>query len=920
MSSSARTSTEGSRSPTVEIPTAEPATAAAVDPGLRENPQATAVPTVVPTAAILDGPLAPAKQAPPEKAKNRRGSRKARQQRRKQSKAQSPAARGLSSASSFSPTASPGPALSHGAQVTTPDLPTAATSPSASSPAARWDEKKREVQQDPSASAGQPREVAAHDPLGLMHDARALPGVRATVVQTHPSTSPPPNRSVRQQRSPSPKFDVLKALASLTPSPDKDLARKESTRGFKLLLAGSAEPLSTTDRSAPSAVPARGTLSFDAKVMVFFLAVVAILTLLYLYRYPKQHAEAYCTTKCCDEHRYRISIQLDKNVDPCDDFAAHVCGGWRPRKELSLSRSEMSEMYTSWQHKFQNILEKGSAHFPIAKKVVAMFQSCLRQNDSQVSLMKKFMRERGIVWPEAEDTDTPPAKALFDLSFNWNVHLWFSLKILPAVVNEKPRRVFFQSNQLMQLWKAMLTAIPKEYLDRVYIDLFKIFSMKTGAQPSAEGMANTYRMLNFVFSLLVPSCPCQARVPELFALSSMNSLTEPLGTHVANVLNEVTRIDPPFTLDDVVLVNDMNQFRYIMYVINSLKDEAVLRHLSWLFVQAYGAVAYPTAVLLVISGSEHRAKESRPRYCATQVESSYKLLVAAMASVGLFSEDERRRVTDYMARIVQAAVEKTMVSSWLDNGTSQVAVEKFRSVRTVLWPSEKFLKPETLEKVYENFSDSSPSFTQFWIDTRRSHRQLYGSEAAEEELRLGDNTQLPYMDYNQVISQLSVSLGALAHPLYCRDGSIGMIYGGLLYYYARALIGAIDREGVKIDPHGDIVGSWLNESIQDTFEKRTLHCLPGNVSIFPEIPAMEIAYAAFKRHMEENNTRLSQELTEEKVFFITACLTACSTTPADNLFGGDCNKAVMNFAPFAEAFNCRVGTKMNPASKCTFYD
>ncbi|KAL1419533.1 hypothetical protein MTO96_025277 [Rhipicephalus appendiculatus] len=62
------------------------------------------------------------------------------------------------------------------------------------------------------------------------------------------------------------------------------------------------------------------------------------------------------------------------------------------------------------------------------------------------------------------------------------------------------------------------------------------------------------------------------------------------------------------------------------------------------------------------------------------------------------------------------------------------------------------------------------------------------------------------------------------------------------------------------------------------------------------------------------------DLTEEKVFFITACLSTCAKTPAENFYGGDCNKAMMNFAPFAKAFNCPKGSKMKPATQCSFYD
>nr|XP_037274647.1 neprilysin-1-like [Rhipicephalus microplus] len=111
-----------------------------------------------------------------------------------------------------------------------------------------------------------------------------------------------------------------------------------------------------------------------------------------------------------------------------------------------------------------------------------------------------------------------------------------------------------------------------------------------------------------------------------------------------------------------------------------------------------------------------------------------------------------------------------------------------------------------------------------------------------------------------------------------------------------------------------------SDKVFDTFKQRILGCLPGNTSIFPEVPAIEVAYEAFKQHQEEHDPQLSEELTEEKVFFITACLSSCAKTPTDNLYGGDCNKAMMNFAPFAEAFGCPAGSKMNPAEKCTFYD
>ncbi|KAH9379838.1 hypothetical protein HPB48_022652 [Haemaphysalis longicornis] len=104
-----------------------------------------------------------------------------------------------------------------------------------------------------------------------------------------------------------------------------------------------------------------------------------------------------------------------------------------------------------------------------------------------------------------------------------------------------------------------------------------------------------------------------------------------------------------------------------------------------------------------------------------------------------------------------------------------------------------------------------------------------------------------------------------------------------------------------------------------------LQCLkPDFDSPFPEIPAIEIAHAAF-RHALGNDSALSRRVTldytEEQVFFITACFTLCSIPSlAGRFFGGDCNKAARNYAPIAEAFHCRDGASMKPKTPCSYFD
>ncbi|XP_077523008.1 neprilysin-1-like [Amblyomma americanum] len=618
-----------------------------------------------------------------------------------------------------------------------------------------------------------------------------------------------------------------------------------------------------------------------------------------------------------------IESHLDRKVDPCDDFAAHVCGRWAPRKEFSeLSRSALMDMVMAWLSQLPDTLQKSADQLPVGRKAAAMFNSCMTQTDSQVGVLKNFMREHGLVWPEDPTDKLGPAEVLFDLAFNWNVNLWFSLKLLPSTADDhEKRRIFLAPNDLMLQWRNIFRQIPEVYFKTAYSNLFRLFNNDINIFPSTGRIQKDYDMLKNVFDVLLRPQSRKNRVPAVMPLRDLGSHTEATNAqYITDAMNAKLRIEPPLTMDDLVLVSDMALLKAVFDIFGSAEDDAVRRHLALLFLQAYAAVADPAAALLVLLDNKQRAQQQRPFFCASQVEASYRLLVSAMATVAYFSQDERRRVDSHLAAILEGAVEVTQGALWLDNETRQVAVEKLRDVRTVLWPADKFLTAQKLEAAYANFTETASSFAEFWIKTRRSLRGLVGSDVGLQELRIRDSTAHPYVLYIHVLNELSLSVGALAPPLYYKDGTKAMLYGGLGYCYAKQLLGALDSEGVKVDPRGNIVSSWLSEMVKPVFEKRVLGCLhSSDTNVFPEVPAIEVAFAAFKRDQHKNDTQLSEELTEEKVFFITACLQSCARSPVHNLYGGDCNKAMANFVPFAETFRCPAGSNMNPKKKCTFF-
>ncbi|XP_054922265.1 membrane metallo-endopeptidase-like 1 [Dermacentor andersoni] len=652
------------------------------------------------------------------------------------------------------------------------------------------------------------------------------------------------------------------------------------------------------------------------------LCVVLVVIITYLRPRKLQDVKGLCRTHSCYAYWDRLRNQLDESIDPCDNFAAYVCGNWKPERRFGgLSESSFSEMVMWWRTNFQDIVRKASIELPVGRKVAAMFESCMTQMRSDVPTFLLFMRAHGLVFP-GKAKARPPLEVLFDLAFNWNINLWFKVQLFPGTIDDPRRRILITTNQFLTYWYAMLGQVPANKFVAIYNALVRIFGGDEANLVTEEEIMEVYEIMHSIVEKFVRAGTHMTRFPAVFALRDVANYTELVtAEHVHDVIKKTLRINPAFSIDELLLLNDIAKLHAMLSIISTYDDTTLLRHLSWLFVYAYGQVAHPAAVLKTLFGSAELARAVQPRYCAVQVEASYKLLVAALASVAVFSPEERRTIDAHLEAIKQVTFNKASAMVWLDEKTKHVAKQKLLRVRTALWPPAELLTDNVLEDIYGKFPEKNDTtFMNIWIATRRNERNLTGTAAGVLAHSLIESTVLPYAQYEHLLNEVRLAVGALAPPLYYREGTKAMLYGGLMFFYAKSLISMFDSAGTKVDDQGRIVSSWLSEQSQQEFDRRVHDCLEKNTTVFPEVPAMEVAHAAFLRDSRSRPTRLSPNLTEHQVFFVTTCAASCAVSASDNLYGGDCNKAVMNFAPFAEAFNCPVGSKMNPVSKCTFFD
>ncbi|KAH7940964.1 hypothetical protein HPB49_008436 [Dermacentor silvarum] len=625
-----------------------------------------------------------------------------------------------------------------------------------------------------------------------------------------------------------------------------------------------------------------------------------------------------CLTDDCSAHRSLLSVFLNSSVDPCQDFDAYVCpqsgASFTEAPAVGITRSTLSLMRWRWLNGLRKLLERGKERLLVGgRKALFMYTSCIAQEKeaSTRDAVTLFMDRLNLRRPIEPTHNGHAFGVLLDLAFNWNAPLWFQVSLLPRDAYHPRRRLLVSPNPLMAEWQETLAGLRsvRDYRER--------WSERQGLLPNDSVVARSYGMTVNIFRTFLNHSADGA--PWQFFLEDASKYVT-FSEDMALLLNEHIRPKQKFSERDVMVFEETGLLKAVNLCFALYDDSELLDHIHWLFAETYGSIADPYRLSVSLRGDDSQRAKRRPYYCAAAVEASYQLLVNALFAVTRFTPRERKFLVDLLSKVNEEAVNLLRHADWFDWRTKSKALAKFERIRTVLWPREDLLKDAGIAGVYDDFPDYASSFGAFWVDTRRAMSNFqaeHGSSAGIELTSAPSSYVLPLVRYTHVLNTAFVSMGALGRPLYYSSGTRAMMYGGLGYQYAQQIVRALDSFGVTVDEHGDRVESWLSPTSAVGFDKRVSCLGSADGDIFPEVPALEVAYATYVRAAAEvkGEPSLFVNVSEAQIFFITMCIAMCRLPKARN-----CNKAVMAFRPFADAFGCKPGAKMNRPQKCSFFE
>ncbi|XP_054933555.1 neprilysin-1-like [Dermacentor andersoni] len=569
----------------------------------------------------------------------------------------------------------------------------------------------------------------------------------------------------------------------------------------------------------------------------------------------------------------------------------------------------------------------------VAQKALRFYRSCMTRTDrtqGDADVFVAFIRSLGLTWPDMPPGSVSAMGTILELNYRLALPLWFSLRVVRSAAQSGRRRLVLKPCCLGRLkfimWRNRQTVDKGRYFD-YWVAHFEALLGRKSLPRDRNEVNDLAREEVQITDKLVKLSDVFPSVPLLLHFSDIGSHTK----HVSSDewLTQVNKYiagsggDHAFTPEDEVLTSDESVLSTIDDLFSHYAREKLVDHLSWQLVQIHAWVVDST--LLEMWGPNYW-HIYEPILCARETEGVYRPAIAALYVGQRATPQERSELDANFTDIKDMATKMIASSSWIDQASKDVAIKKLSAMSVGLWPPEPFFGQSELETMYANFPNenaTTTSWVRLWTSTQELMLSLAGTPLHDATMNMRSALFPVLFDYDYLANRVDVAVSALEKPLYCPQGTPGMYYGSLAFAFALAMMKMQDLTGIKLYSNGGLVEagrwSWLSDSTAKVY-KQKIECLGEEPISLSDIAAFEVVQAAFSRGMSDSTSlmQISREIDEKRTFFMAICLHSCSVenrrSPTTN-----CNALMRHSRDFSEVFHCKVGSRMNPFSKCSFF-
>ncbi|KAF8793431.1 Endothelin-converting enzyme 2 like protein [Argiope bruennichi] len=679
-------------------------------------------------------------------------------------------------------------------------------------------------------------------------------------------------------------------------------------------------------------------------LFILFIIVIVLAVQLGTYSCPVSFE---CRTAECLGTAAAVVERSDTSLDPCDDFWAYSCNGWKARNSLPKNRGSFSvidQLKMNTHSKIRHLIDlvpHDSDSAAPERKVRSFYDSCrdLKEIEHWVpTKIKQAIHEIG-GWAIINDSPS---------------HLWRRndvLKMLQVSYGVEP---FF---------KVLVEADDRNPMRNIikYVVAYKEFIMNTiqtmdvnlfDARRFAEEVFNYERRIAEIF----PTPETLRNTKDLYTVLTLERLdqlshsiswTEILQMYFPNVV----------TPDTEVAVLSQDYFNKISEIISSTDDTVLNNYYMWRLMHTFAP--YSSSKFRLVANKFKQTFEGTMdlglRYednWEACIEMTSKFLghaIGAMYVQHYFPQSKFDKIHVYLNKLIGALSEVARHIPWLnDEEMREQAQMKIRSLGLFAgYPN--FIRNHTTA-YYKELKVQAEYFQNIKDGVYFLHKK---QEEMLKNKALSDYSWTVYPQeasavYKYTGNQLIVPAGLFDTPLFDPDAPLAVKYGVLAAHVANKLAEVFDDKGINYDAYGTLRQWVSNNSVVSFSNKQSclkkilsnytlegVNAMPELTigSLIADIGGVKIAYEAYRRHAEEEKEML--ELpglgnNNQQLFFISYAQSLCQIIKPEKLMSLQDSSmqlpeelrvlgTLQQLSEFSSVFSCSRSSPMNSKQLCNVW-
>jgi neprilysin len=468
--------------------------------------------------------------------------------------------------------------------------------------------------------------------------------------------------------------------------------------------------------------------------------------------------------------------------------------------------------------------------------------------------------------------------------------------------------------------------------------------------------------LNLIFFKKIKVSPEKmSTVESAYSRHTLTSLTEKLATFLnwKDFLNKfLSKYESKerITDDDSIIIMGIEYFEKLNAIITEYKSNEKREHTLKLFVVS-SVIKFSLPFLSqpfqdefekideVITGSK---KTERWQTCIESTDIIYGLGYAVARLFIRKSGEEAKFVARHMIQSIKDSFKDHFPQvPWMDRATRLLAQEKVDTVEDLIGYPSFITNDNELNKKYQNLVINENDY--FGNELRLVHHalkyqvSLYRRKVDRSTWDMTAAAVNAY--YSPTRNQIVFPSGILRVPFFHPGNPMAINYGSIGTIMGHELTHGFDDDGRKYDKNG-VAKKWWNNQTIDNFKKASecivkqyskysinKESINGNLTLGENIAdngGLRASYNAYMKWIEENGEEKELpilNINNRQLFFITFAQTWCTTATQESVHMSLLTDphsppkyrvigSLSNSIEFANAFNCPIGSKMNPKDKC----